>query len=64
VKEIDTTECASDDWVHLLASILNLELSIAANVREDISLAQFNQNEFSVVGVCRVILQTVGRSSQ
>jgi hypothetical protein len=62
VQEIDTTESSSDDGEDRVASTLNLHLSVTSDMREDVSLAQLDQSQLSVVAVCREVFKTARMS--
>lgn len=59
MEEVDTTKGTCHDGVNLMASTLNTDLSVATDMREDIALAQLDESEFSVVGMGRVVFETV-----
>jgi hypothetical protein len=51
VEEVNATKGTRDDRVDVLASALDPQLRSAANVREDVSLAQLDQSKLGVVAV-------------
>jgi hypothetical protein len=57
MKEIDTTKGTGHDGVDFGASTVDTDLGAATDMREDVALAQFDQSEFGVVGVGRVVLR-------
>ena len=55
MQEIDTTEGSSDARVNLMAGTRNLHESVAANMREDVTLAQLDESQLSIVAVCEEV---------
>jgi hypothetical protein len=55
VQEVDTSEGASDNWVDVSTSALKSHLSVAANMRENVALAKFNEGQLAVVAVRKEI---------
>lgn len=59
MEEVDTTKGTSHNRIDLVASALNTDLGVATDMREDIALAQLDKSEFGVVGMGRVVLETM-----
>lgn len=59
VEEVDATESSSDNGEDGVTGTTNLHLSAAADMREDITLAHFDQSKLCVVAVRREIFQAV-----
>jgi len=49
MKEVDTTKGTGHDGVDLGASTADTDLSAATDMREDVTLAQFDESELGVV---------------
>jgi hypothetical protein len=59
VEEVDTTKGTCHDWIDLVTNSLDADLCTATDMRENIALAQLDESEFGVVGVGRVIFETM-----
>lgn len=60
MQEINTTKSTGDNGIDRATSTLEVDLGVAAAVREDIAFAQLNKSELTVVAVskeiCRVVI--------
>ena len=61
VQEINTTESASDNGVDGVAGAGNAQLSVAADVGEDIALAHLDKSKLGVVTVGKVICEFISQ---
>ena len=55
VQEVDATKGTCDNGIDGVLGSLETDLSLSTNVRKDISLAKFDQSQFGVVAVSRVV---------
>lgn len=59
MQEVNTTEGASDDRIDGTTGTLNLDLCVTTNVGEDITLAELNEGQLTVVTVGKEICRQV-----
>jgi hypothetical protein len=64
MEEVDTTKGTGHDGIDLVASTVDTNLSSTTDVREDVALAEFDESEFGVVGMGRVVLETVAGGTE
>jgi hypothetical protein len=55
MEEIHSTKCACNKWPNLVTGAGDLQLSVAADMREYIGFAQLDQSQFNVVAVSEEI---------